>query len=539
MKYIPSFNKKLQIASLKPKDPSKKKHWHRLQVHTLMQNTKQKQPSINAYLGARYSRSSDSITDIAKEAVAAGTDASKKLEMIFQGYGHKSVGDMAELFVCIENAPMVQVQKIFYMNPVHSGQERSTRFQNFEEPNYIKLPKGTSKKVIDEYDAIIHEWMSHYLETLEPTKQAFVKYFRPNMKDRGHLGALQARTFDTSRGFLPIGLETSFALVMSARGWADLIGQLRGSNQTIDRELAEILYTLLTGNKEFEKLGYTPEADGLIRHTEANQTRNISTKKILSELKKIKGLKNHKIRADMEKNVQIEMKPDAVQKFIEHYMLLLNPLVNIKASKLKFSNKLLKKIGKYLFEQHNHHNQIGNIGQTGSILIEGFGDYGGVLKDINRHRSLERFFPLLSDHFDLKAELNRPENECYFLYDYLHIPELKALKKDYTNRFNGTYARVKKWIKMAKKELPEEVLREYARYLLPHGHAARYRLYGSVDDWQYVTHLRTRNGGHIAYRNLSYNWLEGLNKKSPIWDKMLKKIPKVDPASREQFFDRS
>lgn len=106
-------------------------------------------------------------------------------------------------------------------------------------------------------------------------------------------------------------------------------------------------------------------------------------------------------------------------------------------------------------------------------------------------------------------------------------------------RFDAAYKRVKAWIKIAKNELDDELLREYARYLLPHAHAARYRMYGSVDDWQYVVGLRTRNGGHIAYRDLSYTWLEDLAKETPLFKSLLAKLPKVDPKSREQFFDRS
>ena len=533
MKYESNFNKKLQIASI-----FSKQKWHRLKVHTLMQNTKQKQPSINAYLGARYSRSADSIVDIAAEIMNKKTDASKKLETIFQGYGHKSVGDMAKLFVCIENAPMVQVQKLFYMNPVHAGQERSTRFQNFTEPNFVKMPKGTNANLVKEYESIIHLWMENYREVLGPTKEALIKYFKPEPGNKMHEGALQARTFDTARGFLPIGLETSFALVMSARSWAEVVGYLRASNQSIDRELAELLFVLLTSDKKLQGKGYIPEADGLIRHTEANQTRNNSTQAILALLKNdIKRMNNKRVKPNMGRNAKVILTNDSIKALLTHYALLENPLAD--TSKFSLSSSKIEKIGKLLFEQHNQHNQIGSLGQTGAILIEGFGDYGGVLKDINRHRSLERVFPLLMDHVNIKSELNRPEDQCYFLYDYLNIDKLAVLRSDYAKRFDEAYARVKGFLKLASNELPEEMVREYTRYLLPHGHAARYRLYGSVDDWQYLIHLRTRNGGHIAYRKLSYDWLKLLAEKSPLFSPIVKKLPEVDPESREQFFDRS
>ena len=138
-----TFRKDLHIASLRSETV-----WNKFKVHTLLQNCELKQPSINAYLGARYSRSADSIVDIASEIIKSGTDAAERLEQIFAGYGHKSVGDMADLFVCIENVPMLTMMKIFYMNSVIAGQERSTRYQNFESPEFVKIPK----EVCDDYE---------------------------------------------------------------------------------------------------------------------------------------------------------------------------------------------------------------------------------------------------------------------------------------------------------------------------------------------------------------------------------------------------
>lgn len=73
-----TFRKDLQIASVRSESM-----WNKFKVHTLLQNPLQKQPSINAYLGARYSRSSDSILDIAREIIESNTDAADRLEKYF------------------------------------------------------------------------------------------------------------------------------------------------------------------------------------------------------------------------------------------------------------------------------------------------------------------------------------------------------------------------------------------------------------------------------------------------------------------------
>ena len=138
-----SFRKDLSIASLVSES-----NWNKIKVHTLLQNSERKQPSINAYLGARYSRSADSIIDIANEIVKNNTDAAERLEKIFSGYGHKSVGDMADLFVCIENIPMYVAMKLFYMTSVVSGQEdlqdtKISKIRNLlrSQEKYVKILK--------------------------------------------------------------------------------------------------------------------------------------------------------------------------------------------------------------------------------------------------------------------------------------------------------------------------------------------------------------------------------------------------------------
>ena len=231
------FKKDLQIASIRSKSP-----WNRFEVHTLLQNSTQKQPSINAYLGARYSRSSDSITGIAKEIIKNNTDAAQRLEDIFHGYGHKSVGDMADLFVCIENIPMFTAMKIFYLNSVIAGQERSTRYQNFESPKFVKIPKEVCSDVNirKEYDRIMLKQMSDYKRLLEKTKISLKEYFRIDDENKEEKVALQARSFDTARYLLPYGLNTSMAAVMSARNWSELISYFNASDSVVENEVGKL-----------------------------------------------------------------------------------------------------------------------------------------------------------------------------------------------------------------------------------------------------------------------------------------------------------
>lgn len=527
------FRKDLNIALIKSES-----NWNKFNVLTLLQNCSTKQPSINAYLGARYSRSSDSIADIASEIINSKTDASERLEKIFSGYGHKSVGDMADLFVCIESIPMFTSMKLFYMNSVLSGQERSTRYQNFSDPDFVKIPAEVCKstEVRKEYEKIILNQVNDYRQMLRKSREALAKYFKINMDSPQEVSALKARSFDTARYLLPMGLSTSTAFLMSARNWSDLIGFLSGDDSVVDNEVADLLLNLL-GESKLDARGYIREADGLIRHTDPNYSRSTSTKEILSHISK--SLDRRQIREFPESesdSIKVNYSLDCTESLISHYETLLNPLGS--ENEYEFSDEDQEVMSEILFENHNHHNLIGNLGQFGGVRIEGFASIG-TLKDLNRHRSLERFIPLLHSEIDLDQELNRRNYECFYLCNYLEIPQLKELRKEFKERLEKTYESIKKWRKIAKECMDSRVCDEFTKYLLPHAHATKYVFYGSFDDLQYVINLRVRNGGHIAYRKVVYEWLRKLSIKDPIWNSLLRKIvaPKLD--DKNQFVDRS
>jgi thymidylate synthase ThyX len=528
-----SYKKDLNIASVIAESK-----WNRFQIHTLLQNPNQKQPSINAYLGARYSRSSDSILEIASEIIKSGTDASERLEKIFSGYGHKSVGDMADLFVCIENIPLYVAMRIFYLNSVISGQERSTRFQNFEKPEFVKIPQEVckDKKISDAYDTLILKEMRDYRELLAPTKERFKVHFKIDEENSQEKSALQARAFDTARYLLPLGINTSSAYLMSARNWSELISLLCASDNISENEIADMLLGLL-GDSELKTDGYIREADNLIKHTDPNCCRKNSTEDILKYLKgRVSRKQVESIPENSLEAVEVTSGIDSVESLISHYELLLNPLGS--RNEFEFTYDDQEKIGEILFNNHDHHNLMGNIGQSGTIRISGFADLG-VLKDLNRHRSMERFIPWLHDEIDLDQELNRPNDECVYLCNYLDIPEFSKLREEYLSRLSETYNMIRKWRTDARGVMAEEVVDEYTKYLLPYAHCTKYVLYGSFDDLQYVINLRTRNGGHIAYRSITYEWLRKLAKRDPVWKPLLQKIPRPDAASRDQFVDRS
>jgi thymidylate synthase ThyX len=138
----------------------------------------------------------------------------------------------------------------------------------------------------------------------------------------------------------------------------------------------------------------------------------------------------------------------------------------------------------------------------------------------------------------MDQELNRDNKDTYYLCPYLYIKEANTLRKKYSEYLEHTYQRIKDWRKKAKKVLSNTLLDEYTKYLLPMAHATRYRFSADLDSLQYTADLRTRNGGHIAYRELSYSWIAKASVEDPLLQRFVSKIEKPDFKSKEQFLDR-
>lgn len=531
--YKAEYDHKLGIASLESSSG--------LKALTLMQNPGSKRPSINAFLGARYSRSAESVRAIAQDIMESGADAAAKLEAIFHGYGHKSVGAMADVFICIENVPMLTAMRFFNMNPVVAGQERSSRYQAFGGSQWRQfiyadsVARPAELELDKEYSRIMQKQLDDYMNLLTPTTNALSNLFDITTgSPKSELNALKSRSFDVARHLLPIGLNTSFGAVMNAQMWSEYISYMRGSSQTVERELGELLYALLVGNDELRSLGYVPEIDGLIKHADANSSREQTTQTLKELFQQLH--EDGKVGWSHDEDTMAQSEPNAHFALVEHICLLIDPL--LQPESMSIYDWQAEQVGRIIFSNHSHHNQLGTLAQSGAIALQGMTDLGS-LKDLNRHRSLERFIPLLDNCVNLDAELARDDELCFEVCHYLNQPGLFGLRKQYRERLQETYRQIKIWYQKARLTLGEEVALEYARYLLPHAHKTAYRIYGSIDDLAYTIQLRIRPGGHFNYRVLVLTWLLELIDQNPFWQPLLEKLDVPDPNSREQFLDRS
>jgi thymidylate synthase ThyX len=168
-----------------------------------------------AYALARYSRSSDSITE--SLAWVKEHDSSKFLDSFYFQYGHASIADLGHLPLCFEGISELAATEL-EDEQLWDGQARSTRYQDFSGSSYV-VPPGLSPPEIKLYEATADVMLECYRQV---HKQMAVYYKdtlpRPDGMDVGAYGrAVNARAFDVARYLLFWGIPTGVGQVTSIR----------------------------------------------------------------------------------------------------------------------------------------------------------------------------------------------------------------------------------------------------------------------------------------------------------------------------------
>jgi len=176
-------------------------------------------PEDNAMLQALYSRSAASVTEHLEKVKKSGSG--KFMEQYYVGYGHGSIGDGGSTTIFIENVSILAAKAIQDWR-LYSGQETSTRYIDMaKQPIIDPLATPESKQIID-------DWMNFYVESQEAVKE-HLRQTHPRLEDEDekvYNRAVNARTFDILRSFLPSGIATQLSWHTNLRQAADKLALL-------------------------------------------------------------------------------------------------------------------------------------------------------------------------------------------------------------------------------------------------------------------------------------------------------------------------
>jgi thymidylate synthase ThyX len=204
-------------------------------------------PEVLAYAMAKYSRSALSMKESLREI--STQRAEHFLNTFYFQYGHRSIADLAHVAFAIERLSLLAAI-ILVDEQRWDGQERSTRYQNFQKSGWY-LPDFSSgaaagKVFTEAIDALFAEYHS----TTE-TMFAYLKeqIGRPaEMKEEAYHRTLRARALDVSRYLLPLATNTSLGQIVNARTLETQISRLLSDPHAEVRQLGERLREAAAGS---------------------------------------------------------------------------------------------------------------------------------------------------------------------------------------------------------------------------------------------------------------------------------------------------
>ncbi len=173
-----------------------------------------------AMLQALHSRSTGGLEDHLKILASKGSE--NFMKNFYVGYGHKSIGDCGSTSIFIEGVSLLAAKAIQDW-PLYSGQESSTRYIDFKNQPF-KNPLGVKVGAM-----ILESWRKFYTTSIDVTQEYLKKKFPRGKSEPENIynKAINARSFDILRGFLPAGASTNLAWHTNLRQAADKIAILR------------------------------------------------------------------------------------------------------------------------------------------------------------------------------------------------------------------------------------------------------------------------------------------------------------------------
>jgi len=197
-------------------------------------------PEVQAYGMAKYSRSALSMRESLSEI--SEQKAEKFLNTFYFQYGHRSIADLAHIAFAIERLSILGAT-VVVDEPRWDGQERSTRYQDFQKSGYYVPDFGQDEAARTLYRDTVDHLFAEYRHFSEEMFQ-YLRERTPKpaeMKQEAYERTLRARAFDISRYLLPLATNTSLGQIVSARTLENQVSRLLSHTHAEVRRLGELL----------------------------------------------------------------------------------------------------------------------------------------------------------------------------------------------------------------------------------------------------------------------------------------------------------
>jgi len=173
-------------------------------------------PEVLAYAMAKYSRSSLSMRESLTEISAQR--AEQFLNTFYFQYGHRSIADLAHIAFAVERLSLLAAI-VLVDEQRWDGQERSTRYQNFQKSGWYFPDFGPVAASAKLYSNTVENLFAAYQRTTAAVHEALRQRVAcpEAMKPEAYDRTLKARAFDVARYLLPLATNTSLGQIVNAR----------------------------------------------------------------------------------------------------------------------------------------------------------------------------------------------------------------------------------------------------------------------------------------------------------------------------------
>ncbi|MGA7724904.1 MAG: FAD-dependent thymidylate synthase [Opitutaceae bacterium] len=205
-------------------------------------------PELLASVLARYSRSNEGIASILAKVDVLNPEASIDRILKFVDYGHASIGGLTGgLAVALDGVSMWLAYKLFEIAQMADGQESSTRYIAMDPAN---IPGAEELGIPDD---LAPRWRDMIARSFEAYNAEYARLDALSVAEPGRIRipggakpAVVARmrknyALDRARYFIPLATRTNVGLVQTSRMWSLTVKQLDSLPNPEARAAAELI----------------------------------------------------------------------------------------------------------------------------------------------------------------------------------------------------------------------------------------------------------------------------------------------------------
>lgn len=205
-------------------------------------------PELLASVLARYSRSNEGLGAVLEKVDLAQPDASIDRILKFVDYGHASIGGLTGgLAVAIDDVSMWLAYKLFEIAQMADGQESSTRYITMEAGNLPSAEElGIPFDLASRWTSLMGRAFASYhaeyarldmLSQAEPQRVRYPVGAKPAVITR----IRKNYALDRARYFIPLATKTNVGLVQSSRMWSQTVKHLDSLPHPEARSAAKLI----------------------------------------------------------------------------------------------------------------------------------------------------------------------------------------------------------------------------------------------------------------------------------------------------------